>query len=143
MQVSELVQGEVADMGYELVMCELINHGKLVRVTIDHPRGINSDDCARVSNRLTHLFAVEGFERYERLEVGSPGLDRVLVKPEHFQRFAGSTARIRLRTPRDGRKNFVGVLGALNDGAVELRVDGQNLLLRLDEIDLARLVPQF
>ena len=64
---------------------------------------MNVDDCARVSNHLTRLFAVESVE-YDRLEVSSPGLDRPLRKPEDFERFAGERAQVKLRVPVEGAR---------------------------------------
>ena len=70
----------LAGLGYELVDLES-SRGGLLRVFIDSPDGISVEDCARVSHRLTRLFAVENVE-YERLEVSSPGLDRPLKRLE-------------------------------------------------------------
>ena len=88
-------------MGYELVDWESATRGGLVRVLIDKPAGIDVEDCARVSNHLTHLFAVEQVA-YERLEVSSPGLDRVLRTPAHYARFVGARVEVELAAPRDG-----------------------------------------
>ena len=81
------------------------------------------DDCARVSNHLTRLFAVEAVD-YSRLEVSSPGLDRPSAAAEDFRRFAGERAQVRMRVPVQGRKNFVGMLRGANDGKLKLEVDG-------------------
>ena len=77
----------LAGLGYELVMLERAGRG-LIRIFIDKPGGITIDDCVAVSNHLTHLFTVENID-YDRLEVSSPGLDRPLVKPQDYVRFAG------------------------------------------------------
>jgi ribosome maturation factor RimP len=83
---------------------------------------------------------VEGIA-YDRLEVSSPGLDRVLRKNEDYVRFAGEKARLKLRLAMDGQRNFVGTLRAVNDGKLELEVDGKLLALDLGNIEKARLVP--
>jgi ribosome maturation factor RimP len=112
----------------------------LMRIFIDSPRGINVEDCARVSNHLTRAFAVEGID-YERLEVSSPGLDRPLKRLEDFQRFAGREASVKLKLPRDGRRRFEGRLVGVEDGKIVLDVEGQRQHLEFADIDRARLVP--
>jgi ribosome maturation factor RimP len=126
-------------LGYELVDVESSRSG-LMRIFMDSPRGINVEDCARVSNHLTRAFAVEGIE-YERLEVSSPGLDRPLKRLEDFQRFAGREVSVKLKLPRDGRRRFEGKLVGVEDGKVVLDVEGQRQYLEFADIDRARLVP--
>src|SRR3989440_12971631 len=81
----------VAGMGYELVELQAANGGRMLRLFIDKPGGINVDDCAAVSRQLSRVFEVEGVE-YDRLEVSSPGLDRPLRKGSDFATFAGEKA---------------------------------------------------
>jgi ribosome maturation factor RimP len=83
---------------------------------------------------------VEGVD-YDRLEVSSPGLDRVLRKPADFRRFAGAKAEIRLRLPRDGRRRFTGVLRTASEAGIELEVDGVVVSFAFSDMDKARLVP--
>lgn len=128
-------------MGYELVDSERIGRG-LLRVFIDREGGITVDDCARVSNQLTRVFAVENLD-YERLEVSSPGLDRPLRKVADFARFTGETARLKLRVPRQGKRNFTGVLQGVDAEGVRIDVDGERLTFPFADIDKARLVPKF
>jgi len=141
MDVVRLVETTLTGLGYELVDLEVSGRG-LFRVFLDKPEGITLDDCERVSNQLTRLFAVEGVN-YERLEVSSPGLDRVLKKEVDFVRFCGHKANIKLRLPLEGRKNFIGILGALQDGMLQLEVDGELVAIELSNVDRARLVPAF
>ena len=126
-------------LGYELVDLES-SRGGLLRLFIDSPSGITVEDCARVSHHLTRAFAVEGIE-YERLEVSSPGLDRALKRAEDFARFAGQTASVRLKLPRDGRRRFEGLLVGIEEGAVVLEVEGERRSFAFGDIDRARLVP--
>lgn len=129
----------LAGLGYELVDLES-SRGGLLRIFIDSPRGISVDDCARVSNHLTRAFAVEGVD-YERLEVSSPGLDRPLKRLEDYSRFAGQTASVRLKLPRDGRRRFEGRLSGVEEGSVLLEVEGKRVSIAFGDIDRARLVP--
>src|SRR5688572_7199549 len=109
MDLEHTLESTLSGLGYELVDFERSGKGKLLRVYIDRPGGINVDDCAKVSNQLSRVLTVEGIA-YDRLEISSPGLDRVLRKERDFIRFAGHKARIKLRVPVEGQRNFVGVL---------------------------------
>jgi len=141
MDVVTLVEKTVNGLGYELVDFERSGRGML-RVFIDKQEGITVDDCQAVSQQLTRLFLVESID-YERLEVSSPGLDRVLKKETDFVRFFGQKAQLRLRMPMDGRKNFVGIIGKLSDGVLELDMDGSKVAIELSNLDKARLVPVY
>ena len=141
MDVARLVETTVAGLGYELVDFEVSGRG-LMRVLLDQPSGISVKDCELVSHQLTHLFAVEGVN-YGRLEVSSPGLDRPIKKEADFIRFCGKKAQLKLRLPLAGRKNFIGILGSLQDGVLQLDVDGKQVLIELSNLDKAHLVPTF
>lgn len=141
MDVLKLVETTVSGLGYELVDIERSGRG-LLRVFIDKPEGISVDDCQVVSNQLTRLFMVENVD-YDRLEISSPGLDRPLKKEADFVRFAGHKAQLKLRMPIAGRKNFIGVIGALENGLLQLDVEGSQVEIDLANLDKARLVPTF
>lgn len=126
-------------LGYELVDLESSRSG-LLRVFIDAPAGITVDDCARVSNHLTRLFAVEGVD-YERLEVSSPGLDRPLKRLADYERFAGREVTLKLKLPVAGQRRFAGRLAGVEEGRVVLEVEGKRQHIAFEDIDRARLVP--
>ena len=138
-----LIDKTVTQLGYELVDLEVSNRGKLLRLFIDKPEGITIDDCVLVSNQLGNVLAVENDIDYDRLEVSSPGLDRVLKKEADFIKFVDAKASIKLRMPMEGRKNFVGVLKGLVDGNVSIEVEGALVVIPFSNIDKARLVPEF
>lgn len=141
MDVTKLVGTTLTGLGFELVDLEVSGRG-LMRVLMDKPEGITVDDCELVSNQLTRLFLVEGVN-FDRLEVSSPGLDRPLKKEADFVRFCGQKAQLKLRMPSAGRKNFVGILGAVDNGILQFDVDGKPIAIELSNIDKARLVPVF
>ena len=140
MDLSSLLETTLAGLGYELVDMERSGKGRMMRVFIDKPGGINLDDCAKVSNHLSRVLTVENVE-YERMEVSSPGLDRPLKKEHDFVRFAGQQARVKLRVPQDGQRNFVGVLRETRAGQVAMEVEGKSVSFELANLDKARLVP--
>jgi ribosome maturation factor RimP len=151
--LQSLVDKTVTQLGFELVELEMSNRGKLLRVFIDKlnpddKSGINIDDCVLVSNQLGNVLTVEHEVDYDRLEVSSPGMDRVLNKEKDFVRFVGKRAQIKLRTPvvagnKEPRKKFVGVLRGLDDGLVHIECEGVVEMLVFSNIDKARLSPIF
>ena len=123
--VRELIEPTISGLGYDLVDVERAAHG-LLRVTVDTQSGdggVGLDDCERISRQLMHLMAVEQID-YERLEVSSPGLDRLLVRPRDFVRFAGSAVRVQLKEALQGRRRFQGMLLGLEgeSGAERVRL---------------------
>ena len=146
MDLNALLEKTVVGLGFELVDVEISPRGRTIRVFIDMPareRGIDVEDCAKVSNQLQRLMEVEGID-YDRLEVSSPGLDRVVKKAADFERFTGQEIHIRLRIPVNNRRNFQGELLGLKDaGKVGVRLENGEVELDLDNIDKARLVPRF
>ena len=100
-----LIEASVSQLGYALIDLEISNRGKVLRVFIDKQNpvdskdSVNIDDCSLVSNQLGNLLAVENDIDYDRLEVSSPGMDRVLKKEADFVRFIGERATVKLRVP--------------------------------------------
>lgn len=142
MALYKLLEPTLMGMGYELIEIEQVARGKLMRVYVDKPGGITVDDCVLISNHLTHLFAVENVD-YDRLEVSSPGLDRLLRKEADFIKFSGEKAKLKLRVALQGQRNFVGILREVNNGALKLEVEGVMLDIELGNVEKARLVPKF
>lgn len=142
--LTELLEPVVAGLGYELTDLEVRLGGpdSVVRVFIDRPDGIALEDCEKVSREISVLLDVEDpIPGQYSLEVSSPGLDRKLTKPEHFQRFTGEDVRVKLRFPVEGRRNFRGALRAADEDTIEVEVDGKSHRLPLATIESARLVP--
>jgi len=166
MQLLELIEKTVTGLGYELVDFETSPRARVLRVFIDRlpgneamaggesqlepemaadaisQGGVTVDDCARVSNHLSRVLAVENID-YDRLEVSSPGLDRVLRKLSDFARFSGYEAAVKLRLPLGNQRNFTGVLCGVCEERVLLLVDGVEYAFAIGDIDRARLVPKF
>jgi ribosome maturation factor RimP len=140
MDVRSLLDRLLAGLGFQLADVQFANRGRHIRVFIDKPEGVDIDDCVRVSNHLSRVFAVEKVD-YDRLEVSSPGLDRPLKKRDDFARFKGERVQVRLRTPLAGRRNFAGVLHGLEGDQLKIEVDGKLVSLEFHDLDRARLVP--
>jgi len=118
------IAGQVAiDHGVELVHAEVAGpDGKpIVRIFIDKPGGVTHDDCSDVSLHIGTILDVEDFiHSAYTLEVSSPGLERGLYRLADYERFAGSYAKIRARTPLNGQRNFRGRIVGVDDSQVIL-----------------------
>ncbi len=160
-----LIEQAVTGLGYELVDFETSPRARLLRVFIDrplvseqpadaqtaNPAGVTAEDCAAVSHQLTRVFMVENID-YDRLEVSSPGLDRILKKPADFERFVGHEMQMKLRIPEGStggqgasppQRNFSGVILGLVEGRLRLGMGEVEREFALDNIEKARLVPKF
>jgi ribosome maturation factor RimP len=139
--LGELLETTLPPLGYELVDWEMSGRGRLVRVFIDKPAGVDVDDCARVSNHLTHLFTVENID-YDRLEVSSPGLDRPLTKRADYDRFAGEEVQLNLHEMMDGARRWKGILRGATGDNVLLETPAGARAIPFTAIDKCRLVPK-
>jgi ribosome maturation factor RimP len=145
MDLNSLLETTVTGLGYELVDVEMSPRGRTIRVFIDargRETGIDVEDCAKVSNQLTRVFEVENFD-FDRLEISSPGMDRVVKKETDFERFAGQEIQVKLRIPHNNRRNFQGQLLGCKDGKVSLRLEKEDTEFEFNNIEKARLVPRF
>ena len=145
-EVENAVTPLLESHGYELVLVEYVPGTRVLRLFIDHEKGISIDDCSTVSHRVSDLLDAEGlsdrFDERFTLEVSSPGLDRPLVKPRDFNRFIGQKANVQTTRPLDGRKKFRGELLAADDQGIQIDVDGAPRTIGYAEIDRARLIPE-
>lgn len=139
----ELLEPPVQALGYDLVDLDAHAGGRgLLRVYIDHEGGIDLADCELVSRQLSAFLDVEDpLPGHYVLEVSSPGIERRLRTPAHFERFEGEEATIRLRTPREGRRKLTGRLMGVRDDAVIIEVDGTSWRVEPGEIESAQLRP--
>ena len=144
-KIEELLQPGVESLGYELVYVELLQHRNAVlRLYVDAPDGVGVKDCEAVSRYASGVLDVnDPVAGNYVLEVSSPGADRPLVTAEHYLRYRGEEARVQLRRPQAGSKNFRGVIIYIVDGELLLEVDGENIAVPLPAIRRARLVPSF
>ncbi|WP_045224875.1 ribosome maturation factor RimP [Methyloterricola oryzae] len=143
-RLTRLVEPVVTGLGYELVGVEFDSHQRILRVYIDREAGIGVDDCSRVSHQLSGVLDVEDpIPGNYQLEISSPGMDRPLFTPEHFERFVGALVRIQVLRPVEGRRRFKGRLLAIEGGTVHLEEDGARYAIPFESIEKARIVPEF
>ena len=142
-QIAELIAPTVEALGLELWGIELQQQGKysLLRIYIENREdGVGIEDCEKVSRQVSALLDVEEPISGEyTLEVSSPGMDRPLFTAEQFGLYVGETVNIRLRTAMQGRRKFKGVIERVNEGVVDLLVDGESVAIQLTDLDKANI----
>ena len=141
-----LVEPLLSGLGYELVdlECSGSRGSSLVRIFIDRAAGVGIEDCELISREVSALLDVhDPVPTAYRLEVSTPGFDRVLRTPAHFARFLGAQLEVELAVPRDGRRRYTGRLLQSDASGLELAVDGAQVALAYPEVFRARLVPEW
>jgi len=142
----ELFEPVVSGMGYDLIEIEHFPNPKhgVLRLYIDKENGVNVDDCSSVSRQISALIDVEEPVRGQfNLEVSSPGLDRPLRRLQDFQRFIGSTVKLKTVMPLEGQRNFKGRLLAASEETLVIETDTEEISLPMGAIEKARIVPEF
>jgi ribosome maturation factor RimP len=119
----------------EVLACEHVG-AERVRLFIDHPEGVDLALCERVTGHLRDMLVDFG------LEVSSPGPQRPLTKPDHFRRYLGRRARVRTRSPREGRGSFTGELVGASDEEVTVAADDGVVSIAYSEIGRSNLVEE-
>ena len=146
LQIDELITPTVESLGCTVWGVEYISQGKhsVLRVYIDGDDGITVDLCAEVSRHVSDLLDVEEMMTVAyTLEVSSPGMDRLLFKEAQYLESIGEQLEIRLNFPFEGRKKITGLLAGVEDRSVVLQEAGDEYLLPLENIQKARIVPNF
>jgi ribosome maturation factor RimP len=154
-EIAALLAPTVESLGLELLGAEYLPSpgGAVLRLYIDvpadeaaadEPRVVGIDDCEAVSREVSaQLDVADPISGNYTLEVSSPGIDRPLFTPAQFQRFLGETAKVGLKLPQDGRRRLQGRIAQVEGDMVAFEVDGQPISVAFDNIDKARLVPDW
>ncbi len=143
-RIAALIEPSLTAMGFDLVRVQ-IDGKRQARVQVMAERsdgsGMGVEDCAELSRHISAILEVEDpIEGSYTLEVSSPGIDRPLLKPADYARFAGHVAKVELKTARDGRRRFTGTIKALESATVVLDTGEETVSLPLAEIERAKLV---
>ena len=145
--IEVLLTPVVEGLGCELWGIEFAAQGRHSRLRVYIERAeerVTIEDCERVSRAVSDMLDVEDvISSAYTLEVSSPGMDRILFKPAHYLRNVGAIVDVRLHYPFEGSKRVTGVLAGIEDDEVLVQVDEQEYVLPLENIQRARLVPQF
>jgi ribosome maturation factor RimP len=160
-EITALLVPTVQSLGLELLGAEYLPApgGALLRLYIDVPidapaddvpgdsaqmRTVGIVDCEAVSREVSaHLDVSDPISGHYTLEVSSPGVDRPLFSPAQFARFLGENAKVVLKLPQDGRRRLQGAITRVEADNIVFDVDGNELPVAFDNIDKARLVPDW
>jgi ribosome maturation factor RimP len=144
--VSDLAEGILDEMGFELVDVEYVsNQGRwILRLFIDKEGGVTIDDCAKVSNELGDLIDAKNFiDHPYALEISSPGLDRPLKKEKDILKAMNNKIKLKMLTPVKGRRNYSGYLRDFKDGMLHVEIEIGLVALPWSEVDKANLIYEF
>jgi ribosome maturation factor RimP len=144
-RIAEMLAPSLQAMGYDLVRVQLMGGNRAVlQIMADRldEAPMTVEDCADISRTVSALLDVEDpIQPAYTLEVSSPGIDRPLVRPRDFERYAGFEAKLDAKVPVEGRKRFRGrLLGLDGDGAVVMDTDAGELHIALADIARAKLI---
>jgi ribosome maturation factor RimP len=120
-RIRAIAERVAAEHGLELVHAEVgvLGRNAAVRLFIDKPGGVTHADCSTVSHHVGTLLDVEDYiNSTYTLEVSSPGLERGLYKLADYERFAGRMAKMKVREPVNGQRNFKGRIRGVEGDAV-------------------------
>ncbi len=124
--VWELVEPYAKELGLEIWDVRFVKEGAswYLRIFIDKEGGVSIDDCVDFSHAIDKpLDDADPIEQSYCLEVSSPGLERDLIRPEHFEKCMGLSIMVRLIRPIENQRDFVGTLESFDDGNITLRLD--------------------
>ena len=145
--IQKMIEPVIIALGLQLWGVEYLGQGRhtLLRVFIDKSGGVNVEDCAEASRQVSSVLDVEDPIKDEyTLEVSSPGMDRILFRPEQYKLYLNSKLKIRLSGNVGGRRNFTGMLQEVTgtDGDIEIIVNmgAEILKFPLHTIEKANLV---
>ena len=151
-EISALLAPTVESMGLELLGAEYLPSpgGAVLRLYIDKPSvdgaevNVGIEDCEAVSREVSAQLDVEDpISGNYTLEVSSPGLDRPWFAPAQVARFQGQSAKVGLKLPQDGRRRLQGRIDKVEGDRIVFDVDGQPFELAFENIDKAKLVPDW
>src|SRR6476469_163111 len=144
--LAKMIEPEVKKLGYELVRVAMLGatSAPTLQVMAERPdtRQLDLTDCERISRRLDEVLDLcDPIEGSYRLEVSSPGIDRPLTRLKDYRDWAGHEARLTLREPNEGRKQFSGTIDGVDQQNVKLTdKSGQQRILPFSEISSAKLL---
>ncbi len=139
----DVIEAHAAANGIEIVTVEIVGAKKapVIRVYIDTQNGVSFNELSAAQAWIGDLLdAIDPFPGAYTLEVSSPGIDRPLRTLEHFARFIGEEAKVRLSESIDGKGAFTGTIVSCNDGEIVFSVDGQEMNVLLEKIKKANLI---
>ena len=145
-EVEARIEEILASEQVELVLFEYKKQGQswILRVFIDTPDGVSLELCEKVSRRISeYLDSEDPIEQEYKLEVSSPGIERPIVKAEHYEKFMGERIQVKLFQPVNSKKSFIGILSEFHDDELTIQDehDNQPVVLKRELVSKATLKP--
>lgn len=139
-KVTDLIEESLDSLGYELVRVKQLGKD-VIQIMIDSKEGVNIDNCAKVTKLINNILYVAEMSNDYNLEVSSPGLDRPLIKAEHFMKYIDSKIKLNTYVLIDGQKRFNGTLEAFDSetNQITLACDSKKVVIDLDQVQSANL----
>jgi ribosome maturation factor RimP len=143
-KVQEIAERVGASDGLEVVEVQLLGGGgaRVLRIFIDKPEGVTHADCEMISHNVGTILDVEDLipGAHYTLEVSSPGVERKLTKPQHFERFVGQKVKVALREPVENQRHWMGTLKSFTEGILTIEpAPGRSVQFPLDQVEKANL----
>ncbi|MGN1419272.1 MAG: ribosome maturation factor RimP [Acutalibacteraceae bacterium] len=145
--VRSIVEPIASQLGLEIWDIRFLKEGSqwYLRIFIDKDGGVSIDDCVDLTHAINEpLDKADPIEQAYCLEVSSPGVERELIRPEHFEKYVGAKIMVKMIRPIDGKREFKGILESFDDGNITLRTgDGSGFTftkketswIKLDDFD--------
>ncbi|MCD8497917.1 MAG: ribosome maturation factor RimP [Alphaproteobacteria bacterium] len=146
-KISMLVTPVIEDLGFALFTVKIIGEGgsRTVQIMAEDPATgrLGIDDCTKITKAVSALLDVEDpIQGAYRLEISSPGIDRLLIRTEDFEKYTGFDAKLETELPNtEGQKRFRGVINGLKDGnIILLQTDTGEVEIPFSDLSKAKLV---
>jgi ribosome maturation factor RimP len=143
-RIEKLISPTIQELGFEVVRVEVLGEmNPCLQIMADRldQAGMNVDDCAQISRAVSAILDVEDpITNAYTLEVSSPGMDRPLVKREHFDRFAGVEVRLEKKGQGDEQRRYRGDLKGIKGDDVVLLIKGEEILIPFVDVQKAKIV---
>ena len=139
-KTEKLLESKISELGYELYDVEYVKEGQnyYLRVYIDNEKGINLEDCEKVSNGINDILDEANYikEQYF-LEVSSPGIERVLRKDRHLEKYIGEEIEIKLFKPINKQKQYIGILDSFDSENIKININED--ILEISRKDISQI----
>lgn len=146
--VWELAEPIAKELGLEIWDVRFLKEGAdwILRIFIDKEEGIDIEDCVNMTHAIDKpLDELDPIDQSYSLEVSSPGVERDLTRPEHFEKYKGANIKVKLIRPVDGQREFNGVLEDCDGKLFVLRLENGSAMeidkketsyIKLDDFDM-------
>lgn len=142
-KVENLIQPVIQNLGYDLYDVQYLKEGKdyYLRITIDKSEGITIQDCENVNHAIDEILDESDFiSTAYFLEVSSPGLERILRKPSHFEKQIGNQIQVKLFQAIEKQKELQGILIESNENELKMQINEKLIKIEKKNIAVAKTV---